>query len=44
MLVTGRRADFTVLGSDPTQNIAAAEDIVEVWESGRIIPGPLQKK
>ena len=25
-------------------NIAAADDIVEVWEAGRIVPGPLQAK
>lgn len=44
LLGAGRRADFTVLGSDPSQNIAATEDIVEVWQSGRIVPGPLQRK
>ena len=43
-LSTGRRADFSVLGSDPSMNIAAADDIVEVWEAGRIVPGPLQAK
>jgi imidazolonepropionase-like amidohydrolase len=41
ILSAGRRADFSVLAADPSQNIAASDDIIEVWEAGRVVPGPL---
>jgi imidazolonepropionase-like amidohydrolase len=44
ILSAGRRADFIVLGSDPSINIAAIDDIVEVWDAGRIVPGPLLQR
>ena len=44
VLAVGKRADFTVLGADPSQDIAATESIIEVWEAGRSVPGPLQRR
>jgi imidazolonepropionase-like amidohydrolase len=41
VLTAGRRADLIVLAADPTTSIAASELIVEVWQAGRAIPGPL---
>ena len=34
----GQRADFVVLKGDPTRNIEAADDIVEVWQTGHRVP------
>lgn len=41
VLEAGRRADFVVLAQDPSDDITAVNDIVEVWERGRPAPGPL---
>jgi imidazolonepropionase-like amidohydrolase len=41
ILRPGSRADFIVLAADPSADISASEQIVEVWESGRAQPGPL---
>jgi imidazolonepropionase-like amidohydrolase len=41
IVIPGRRADLIVLAADPTTNIAASELIVEVWQAGRVTPGPL---
>jgi imidazolonepropionase-like amidohydrolase len=40
-IAPGARADFIVLAADPSADISASERIVEVWERGRPLPGPL---
>lgn len=42
-IAAGRRADLLVVQGDPTNDIAAIDDVVETWSGGKAVAGPLGK-
>ncbi|PZU07750.1 amidohydrolase family protein [Sphingomonas sp.] len=42
-IAPGQRADLLVVRGDPSRDIAAADDLVETWENGTAVAGPLTK-
>lgn len=41
LLAEGRRADFVVLEADPLEDIRNTRGILEVWQAGRRVSGPV---
>lgn len=41
VIAAGKRADLLVVTGDPSRAIAAADQVVETWENGTAVTGPL---
>ncbi|KDE20348.1 amidohydrolase [Acetobacter aceti 1023] len=44
VLAAGKRADLLIVAGNPAANIADADRIVETWENGNAMPGPVTQQ